>query len=103
MIVLPFDAPPPHGASTALFLPPRLTIQSLFAVSSCHRESLPMSTVLRFVLLLGLFSAASPLFAQTAGVSGADDLVIVNQGKSDATIIVSAKAGKWEKQAADDL
>lgn len=36
-------------------------------------------------------------------VGRTQDLFITNQGKSEAAIVVSPSAGKWEKQAADDL
>lgn len=49
------------------------------------------------------FLSAGPLFAQVAGESGGDDLVIVRQGKTSATVVLSPEAGEWEKQAADDL
>jgi hypothetical protein len=32
-----------------------------------------------------------------------EDLVIANGGKTEATIVVSARAGEWEKRGADDL
>ncbi len=41
--------------------------------------------------------------AATAGVSGADDLVIAAAGQTRARIVVSATAGENEKLAADDL
>ena len=38
-----------------------------------------------------------------AGMTGADDLVIADAGKTSATIVVSAGAGPWEKRAAQEL
>jgi hypothetical protein len=42
-------------------------------------------------------------FAQVAGTSGGNDLVIADAGKTEATIVVSPNAGEWEKRAASDL
>ncbi len=43
-------------------------------------------------------------FVFTAPIVAADgDLVIADKGKTAAVIVVSPNAGKWEKQAADDL
>ncbi|MBX9679146.1 MAG: DUF4838 domain-containing protein [Gemmataceae bacterium] len=50
-----------------------------------------------FVLALALWIPAVA-FSQDA-----DSLVIVEKGTPRATIVVSAKAGKWEKEAAEDL
>src|SRR4051812_12575096 len=49
-------------------------------------------------LALPLLLLAAPAYSQEK-----DDLVIVDRGAAKATIVVSAKAGKWEKHAADDL
>ncbi|HUR38832.1 MAG TPA: hypothetical protein VM222_05040, partial [Planctomycetota bacterium] len=38
-----------------------------------------------------------------AASGGVEDLVLVEDGKSTACIVVSAKAGEWEKRAAADL
>jgi hypothetical protein len=46
---------------------------------------------------------AARTYAQTAGSSVADDLVIAAQGRTEATIVVSPQAGTWEKKAAADL
>lgn len=39
----------------------------------------------------------------SSGISLADDLVIADQGRSEATIVVSPQAGPWEIRAAQDL
>jgi hypothetical protein len=51
----------------------------------------------------GLALAAWALTAAHARGGGKSDLVIAAKGKTSAVVVVSAKAGKWEKQAADDL
>ena len=38
-----------------------------------------------------------------AGFCRAADLVVVDKGKASAVVVVSPKAGPWEKRAADDL
>lgn len=44
------------------------------------------------------------LVAFTSPVFSADgDLVVVDKGKTTAVVVVSPKAGQWEKKAADDL
>ena len=45
----------------------------------------------------------APGHGQTAGVPGANDLVIAQGGASTATIVVAVDAGQWEKAAAGDL
>src|SRR4051794_2973974 len=49
----------------------------------------------------GLFTTTAR--AQLAGEAAADALVVADGGKSTATIVVSSKAGEWEKRAAADL
>lgn len=39
----------------------------------------------------------------SVGIAHGEDLVIAKGGKTDATVVVSADAGKWEKKAAEDL
>lgn len=59
-----------------------------------------MKTILAITsLMLLCFSVV----AQTAGTPGANPLVIVADRKTDATIVVNATAGNWEKQGAADL
>lgn len=41
--------------------------------------------------------------AQIAGKPGAADLIVASSGRSDAIVVVSPKAGPWEKRAAADL
>src|SRR5688500_7190137 len=53
-----------------------------------------------FVLQLFVAVAAQ---AQLAGKAGPDELVIAQKGRAEATIVVAADAGKWEKRAAEDL
>src|SRR5687767_12043690 len=48
----------------------------------------------RIFLFCLLFSAPARLLAQNA------DLIISDQGKTEAVVIVSPSAGKWEKQGA---
>ncbi len=43
------------------------------------------------------------LCAAAARTAAAQDLVIADQGRSQAVVVVSASAGAWEKRAADDL
>jgi hypothetical protein len=43
------------------------------------------------------------LHAQTAGAPAGDPLVVVQEGRPVATVIVSAQAGELEKAAAADL
>src|SRR5687767_6382827 len=50
-----------------------------------------------------LFFLPLPLFAATAGQSGADDLSIAAGGRTSAVVVVSPTAGTWEKRAATDL
>jgi len=61
----------------------------------------------RFILLavsaLLALSLKAPASAQIAGKSGADDLIITQNGATQATIVVAADAGTWEKRAAEDL
>jgi hypothetical protein len=47
--------------------------------------------------------AATECSAATAGKPGGDELVVAAGGQTKAVVIVSPKAGKHEKQAADDL
>ena len=54
-------------------------------------------TVVLFALPTGVGMAA------TAGSPARKELVIASGGKTDAVIVVSPNAGKYEKQAADDL
>ena len=61
---------------------------------------------IKLTLLTAALALLIPLAtarAQTAGTSAANDLAIAQGGASAATIVVSALAGKWEKQAAEDL
>jgi len=53
------------------------------------------------IVTFGLVLASAP--AQIAGTAGADELIIAQDGKARAGIVVAADAGKWEKQAATDL
>ena len=53
-----------------------------------------MSRIL-FVVWMAMLMATTKIFAA--------DLIVVKDGKSDAKIVVSPDAGKWEKQAGDDL
>ncbi len=46
---------------------------------------------------------ASPALAQVAGKPGATDLVLAVGGRSETVVVVSPKAGPWEKRAAADL
>lgn len=54
---------------------------------------------------LGLLAilVTSPSFAQLAGTPASDPLVIVQQGRPVATVVVSTEAGDNEKDAATDL
>lgn len=61
------------------------------------------SSMNRILVVFASLACALSAQAQTAGVSVGDDLVIAAEGKSDAVIVVATSAGKWEKQAADDL
>ena len=63
-----------------------------------------MKNYISLAAFAALFLAFEALgHGQTAGTAGANDLVIAQGGASTATIVVSAQAGKWEKQAAEDL
>ncbi len=53
---------------------------------------------------LALATLNAPLApAQVAGNSGAADLVLADGGRTEAIVVVSPKAGPWEKRAATDL
>lgn len=41
--------------------------------------------------------------AATAGTPGNNELLVVQEGKTSASIVVAADAGTWEKRAAEDL
>ena len=56
-----------------------------------------------FAAALSLLTALTSAHAQIAGTAAPDALVIAQGGVSPATIVVSAQAEKWEKQAAEDL
>jgi len=60
-----------------------------------------------FVLLAAMAVLAAtlkaPAGAQVAGKSGANDLVIAQNGATQAAIVVAPDAGTWEKRAAEDL
>src|SRR5688500_20355641 len=60
-----------------------------------------------FVLLAAMALLAAtlkaPANAQIAGKSGANDLVIAQDGTTKATVVVAADAGPYEKRAAEDL
>ena len=60
------------------------------------------SILLTAIAALSL-TLSSPCRGEIAGTSGPNDLFIAQGGASPATIVVSAEAGKWEKQAAEDL
>jgi hypothetical protein len=60
------------------------------------------SRPLRLLLILPFGLAALPAAAQTPDAA-AGDLVIAAAGKTQAVIVVAARAGKWEKRAAADL
>ena len=62
-----------------------------------------MNKLLPLLLALALPFTATRLIAQTAGVSGRDDLLIADASGSKAIVVVAPTAGKWEKQAATDL
>src|SRR5688572_7864756 len=59
--------------------------------------------VLLTTMTLLALSLKAPASAQVAGTSGADDLVVVQNGATQATVVVADNAGTWEKQAATDL
>jgi len=59
--------------------------------------------VLSGALALGMVLMAFSANAQVAGISGANNLIISNAGKTSAVIVVSPQAGPSEKLAADDL
>ena len=56
-----------------------------------------------FATAIALSLLPTTALAQIAGTTGADDLIVATGGATSATIIVSPQAGKWEKQAAEDL
>ena len=66
-----------------------------------------LRSVLAFVLTLSVLPSSTSVsqhcFAATAGVSGADDLIVATRGKAVARIVVTGTAGEHEKRAADDL
>jgi len=58
----------------------------------------------RIILTISLLlSALQTATAQVAGTPNNDLLTIVSNKTTQAVVIVSPKAGKWEKHAADDL
>ncbi|HYG76467.1 MAG TPA: DUF4838 domain-containing protein [Planctomycetota bacterium] len=54
-------------------------------------------------MLRHLHSFAVLLACLVVHAAAAEDLIIADAGKTDATIVVSAQAGEWEKRAAADL
>lgn len=46
---------------------------------------------------------STPAVSATAGTPGSNRLLIVNRGKTDATIVLSPEAGRFERHAAEDL
>src|SRR5687767_10534884 len=54
-------------------------------------------------VLLFVAALAGDARGQVAGTSGADDLVVVDGGRTEAVVAVAADAGEWEKKAAADL
>lgn len=46
---------------------------------------------------------AIPALCATAGPPGTNALLIVDRGKSDAMIVLSPQAGRFERQSAEDL
>src|SRR5208282_493311 len=48
-------------------------------------------------------TSTTPALCATAGTPGSNSLLIVNRGKTDATIVLSPEAGRFEHQAAEDL
>ena len=53
--------------------------------------------------LLWCLATGSPCLAATAGQADGRELVIVAGGKTEAVVIVSPQAGRWERRAAADL
>ncbi len=76
----------PHRKFAAANFPPPLSHQD---VSSMQRYWI-------YATLAFFISFITPL-------AQAEELVIADEGKSAASVVVSAEAGEWEKRAADDL
>lgn len=55
------------------------------------------------VAIVGVLLIGVSAWGQVVGISGADDLVIAEDGTSKAVVAVSPQAGEWEKHAAEDL
>ena len=74
------------------------------AFRACRRQfQMKMTTLTFLTAAISLLTPLAVARAQTAGTSAVNDLAIAQGGASAATIVVSAQAGKWEKQAAEDL
>jgi uncharacterized protein DUF4838 len=67
--------------------------------SARKRKSQPMNRTISMLIpfLLAL------LLSLAAGAQRAEELVIVRDGKTTASVVVAAEAGTWERRAAEDL
>src|SRR3954454_11214486 len=65
--------------------------------------NLPQHLILVFLSSLLAVCLHAPTRAQVAGRSGTDDLVIAQNGRTEATIVAVADPGTWEGRAVADL
>ena len=63
-------------------------------------RSLPLACA---AIALAAVLTAIPALCATAGPPGSNALLIADRGKSDAVIALSPQAGRFERQAAEDL
>jgi hypothetical protein len=83
---------------------------SWFARSNICSGSLglpPITQITKTVVALAFavvaVTMATPACCATAGSPASNALLIVDRGKSDAVIVLSPQAGRFERQAAEDL
>jgi len=67
------------------------------------RRSLALTAVWARNLVLCCLMTCSPCLAATAGQADGRELVIAAGGKTEAVVLVSPQAGRWERRAAADL
>src|SRR3954466_15206648 len=65
--------------------------------------NLPQQLILVILAAFLTMSLNAPARAQVAGRSGTDDLVIAQNGGTEATIVAVADPGAWEGRAVADL
>jgi hypothetical protein len=85
----------------------RMSMSLLQHLSPAALESPRLSQSVRTSAALTLavvaILTATPALCATAGPPASNPLLIVDRGKSDAVIVLSPQAGRFERQAAEDL